>query len=110
LNPGGPLKFGLLLAYRTRVAFMMGQTISYYKILEKLGEGGMGVVSKAHDTKLNRVIALTVLPAHLSASEQGKAKFIRETMAARALNCANVCRNRGIKVSTHPSTTSAVSE
>jgi len=62
-----------------------GTTISHYKILEKLGEGGMGVVYKARDTKLDRDVSLKFLPQHLTSSEEDKQRFIREDKAAAAL-------------------------
>ena len=69
---------------------MIGQMIAHYKILEKLGEGGMGVVYKAHDTKLGRTVALKLLPPKFSESEENKTRFMQEAKAVAALSHTNI--------------------
>ena len=70
---------------------MIGKTISHYKVIEKLGRGGMGVIYKAKDLKLDRFVALKFLPPTFSFDEEAKQRFIHEAKATSALEHNNIC-------------------
>jgi serine/threonine protein kinase/Tol biopolymer transport system component len=76
---------------------LIGREILHYRITEKIGEGGMGVVYKAEDTKLDRTVALKFLPHHITATEEEHARFLQEAKAAATLNHPNVCTIYGVE-------------
>ena len=76
---------------------MIGQSILHYKILQKLGEGGMGVVYKAEDTKLERTVAIKFLPRHISSNEDERKRFEVEAKAAASLNHPNIATIHAIE-------------
>ena len=80
-----------------RIKKMIGETILHYKILEKLGEGGMGIVYLAEDLKLERKVAIKFLPHHVSANAEDRERFKIEAKAAASLNHSNIATIHAIE-------------
>ena len=87
----GDLLKGSLLSFDQAFDDLSGRTVSHYRILEKLGEGGMGTIYKARDERLDRFVALKFLPPYFSTKLELKVRFVQEAKAAAALDHANIC-------------------
>ena len=83
---------------------LTGKTILHYKIIEQVGQGGMGVVYKAEDTKLDRTVAIKLLPRSVAVNEEEKKRFVIEAKAAAALNHPNIATIHAIEESDDPAT------
>lgn len=76
---------------------MIGKRLAHYEILDKIGQGGMGEIWEARDPKLDRVVAIKVIPKHLSADPDARHRFIHEARAASSLEHANICTIHAIE-------------